>query len=199
MLFDARATVLHSRMAQTRPRSELFGAAVRSIALRFGSRSLNAFSRSTLPTGSHQGISCDDAGDDGLMPRARQVGSVRQRGRGTAVSKKRGRRLWEQKQLKPDRERMEGVREGLLREFAADGVILVDFVVALSEPFYFTVWLGVPTDRERDVGQQDATVDGRVRRVVAEHAMTELYRGFTIESQETVDRDYEGRWFYRRR
>lgn len=115
------------------------------------------------------------------------------------MSKKRGRRLWEQKQPRPDWERMEGVREGLLREFAADGVILVEFVGAFSEPFYFSVWLGVPTDRERDAGRQDATVDGRVRRVVAEHDMAELYRGFTIESQETVDRDYEGSWFYRRR
>ncbi len=94
---------------------------------------------------------------------------------------------------------MQGVKEGLLREFADDGVILVEFVVAFSEPFYFAVWLGVPTDRERDAGQRDATVDGRVRRVVAEHGLAELWRGFTIESQETVDRDYEGRWFYRRR
>jgi hypothetical protein len=99
------------------------------------------------------------------------------------VSKKRERRLWEQKQPKPDWERMEGVREGLLREFAADGVILLEFVVAFSEPFYFAVWLGVPTDRERDAGQQDASVDGRVRRVVAEHDLAALYRGFTIESQ----------------
>ncbi|MFF7452386.1 MULTISPECIES: hypothetical protein [unclassified Streptomyces] len=53
------------------------------------------------------------------------------------MSKKRQRRLWEQKQPQPDWERMEGVREGLLREFAADGVILVEFVVAFSEPFYF--------------------------------------------------------------
>ncbi|MGI5405033.1 hypothetical protein ACQEVG_37455 [Streptomyces sp. CA-135486] len=115
------------------------------------------------------------------------------------MSKKRGQRLWSQKQPKPEWERLEGVKEGLLREFATNGVSLVEFVVAFSEPFYYWVWLGVSTDQERDACQQDATVDGRVRRVVAEHDMAELCDGLTIESQETVDRDYEGSWFYRLR
>ncbi|MGW7427042.1 hypothetical protein ACWGJB_44940 [Streptomyces sp. NPDC054813] len=52
------------------------------------------------------------------------------------MGKKRGQRLWSQKQPKPDWEGMEGVREGLLREFAADRVILVDVVIAFSEPYY---------------------------------------------------------------
>ncbi|GAA5035689.1 hypothetical protein GCM10023335_81740 [Streptomyces siamensis] len=73
------------------------------------------------------------------------------------------------------------------------------FVAAFSEPFYYWVWLGVSTDQERDACRQDVTIDGRVRRVAAEYRMTELYHGFTIESQETVDRDYEGRWFHRLR
>ncbi|MHB9860221.1 hypothetical protein [Streptomyces sp. YIM S03343] len=115
------------------------------------------------------------------------------------MSKKRGERLWRAKQPKPDWERLKRVEDGLLREFAVDGVTLVEFVVAFSQPFYYSVWLGVSTDQERDACQQDATFDGRVRRVAAEHDMAELYDGLVIESQETVDRDYEGSWFYRRR
>lgn len=115
------------------------------------------------------------------------------------MGKKKARKLWEQKQPKPDWERLERVKESLLREFDPEGVVHARFVVAFSQPFCYSVWLGTSTDQERATLQRDATVDDRIRNVAVKHGMADLYDGFQIESQETVDRDYEGSWFRRLR
>jgi hypothetical protein len=40
-------------------------------------------------------------------------------------------------------------------------------------------------------------LEERVRQVCAQHAVA--VRGVTVESQETVERDFQGSWFYRLR
>ena len=59
------------------------------------------------------------------------------------------------------------------------------------------VWLGTSTDPERDALRADAGLASAVRRVVERHGAT--VGGVTVESQETVDRDYGGSWFERLR
>ncbi|MDR7254019.1 hypothetical protein J2X46_003009 [Nocardioides sp. BE266] len=75
----------------------------------------------------------------------------------------------------------------------------VEYVVAFSEPFDFWVWLGTTTDSEREAlgGQPD--LDERIRRLAEKRGLGDRYEGVTVESQETVDRDYAGHWFYRLR
>jgi hypothetical protein len=86
-----------------------------------------------------------------------------------------------------------------LRAFSAQGVVRVEYVIAFSPPFEFWVWLGTTSDSERDALSADPTVDERLRGLARHRGMSELYEGFTVESQETVDREYEGNWFYRLR
>jgi hypothetical protein len=94
---------------------------------------------------------------------------------------------------------MKRLEKALLREFEAQGVCHVEFVIAFSEPFTFWVWLGSATDVERDQLQADASVTERIRAQSANISIGALYEGRTVESQETVDRDYQGSWFYRLR
>lgn len=94
---------------------------------------------------------------------------------------------------------MDRLKRELVRAFALEGVVRVEFVTAFSEPFDFWAWLGTRTDSERDQLAHDATVDARIRASASGVGITSLYKGFTVESQETVDRDFEGSWFYRMR
>jgi len=98
----------------------------------------------------------------------------------------------------PDWQAMSRIEAGLLDEFRADRVDRVEFVVSFIEPFQFSVWLGTGSDAERDA-VQTATIDARIRAVAAREGMDTLYRVCTVESQETIDRDFEGSWFYRLR
>jgi len=91
------------------------------------------------------------------------------------------------------------VAKALLREFEAQGVCHVEIVVAFSQPFAFWVWLGTATDAEREQLEADATINERIRAEGAGLLLDARYEGWTVESQETVDRDYQGSWFYRLR
>lgn len=99
----------------------------------------------------------------------------------------------------PDWRVMKRLEKALLREFARDGVEHVEYVIAFSEPFDFWVWLGTRSDHERDVLATEPTVGERIRTLATAHDIGELYEGFTVESQQTVDREYQGSWFYRLR
>lgn len=91
------------------------------------------------------------------------------------------------------------LEKALLRDFEAQGVCHVEIVVAFSQPFAFWVWLGTATDAEREQLQADATINERIRAEAAGLLLEARYEGWTVESQETVDRDYQGSWFYRLR
>ena len=94
---------------------------------------------------------------------------------------------------------MDRLREALLREFSEDGVVRVEFVPTFSPPFRFWVWLGTDTDARGEELTRDGTVGERIVEAATRLDLGAPYEGFTITSQETVDRDYEGSWFYRLR
>ena len=103
------------------------------------------------------------------------------------------------RKAEPNRRVVKRLEKSLLREFGSQGVRHVEFVIAFSEPFTYWVWLGSATDAEREQLQADASVNERIRAQAANLSIDALYEGWTIESQETVDRDYQGSWFYRLR
>lgn len=100
---------------------------------------------------------------------------------------------------KPDWERLKRLQSAMAGEFDPLGVTRVETVTAFAAPFTFWVWLGTDTDAERDRLQADPLVFLRVEELAAAEGLGSLLRGLTVESQETVDRDYEGSWFYRLR
>jgi hypothetical protein len=60
------------------------------------------------------------------------------------------------------------------------------------------VWLGTTTDAERDaLAGTEPTLLSKVRRTAERHGFApEKVCGISVESEETVARDYEGSWFY---
>jgi hypothetical protein len=78
-------------------------------------------------------------------------------------------------------------------------VVHVEWVVAFSAPFEFWVWLRTTTDAQRQQLAAQGTLEERIRRRAEKRGLALLYEGFTVESQETVDREFKGIWFYRLR
>ena len=80
-----------------------------------------------------------------------------------------------------------------------EGVIGVQYVVGFVHPFGVDVWLVTGTDAERDaLGTSDPFLPEVTSAILSrgfpvEHGAVE---GTFAQSQETVDRDYEGSWFY---
>jgi hypothetical protein len=87
----------------------------------------------------------------------------------------------------------------IVHTLASEGVIGAEFVVGFVLPLDVYVWLVTATDAERDAL-------GSSNPFLAEVTSAILTSGFPVEhaaiagtvaqSQETVDRDYEGSWFY---
>ncbi|TCC47895.1 hypothetical protein E0H75_24470 [Kribbella capetownensis] len=94
---------------------------------------------------------------------------------------------------------LERLKEELQREFRKQGVDHVEYVLAFSAPFDVWVWLGTATDAERDTLAADRALDDRVRAAADRCGLAEIVRGTAVESNETVDREYDGQWFYRLR
>jgi hypothetical protein len=112
---------------------------------------------------------------------------------------------------------LDDARQPLLDAFADDGVIRIEYVAGFPEVPLLSVWLCTTTDAQRDALSVHRDRTGMpVERVVREMRVTTpvattvrttlLAHGFTegdldglivvAQSQETVDRDYEGSWFY---
>ncbi len=87
----------------------------------------------------------------------------------------------------------------LLERLADRNVTEVRFVAAFPDLDDFSVWLCTATDAERNRLGDHLPLLAEVRRALLEVGFTEEeVAGLqtTAEAQETVDRDYEGSWFY---
>lgn len=94
---------------------------------------------------------------------------------------------------------MKRFETSLCSEFDPFGGMRVELVTEFAEPFTFWVWLGTHTDAERDRLLVEPLVLLRVQELADDEGLAALIFGVTVESQETVDRDYGGSWFHRLR
>jgi hypothetical protein len=93
---------------------------------------------------------------------------------------------------------LEDSRMPLLQTLGSLGVARVEFVGAFPELDSLGVWLGTLTDYERDALDRPSVTE-RVRQVLPSVGFRDdELADFRVvpESQETVDRDYEGSWYY---
>ncbi|MFF1633548.1 hypothetical protein [Leifsonia sp. NPDC058248] len=87
----------------------------------------------------------------------------------------------------------------LTAEFGARGVIATRFVGAFPDLPGAGVWLCTTTDRERDTLRNDATVVETALEVLREVGFSPIdvaRSAVIVESQQTVDQDFEGSWYY---
>jgi len=78
-------------------------------------------------------------------------------------------------------------------------VIATRFVGAFPEFPGAGVWLCTTTDQERDDLRADTALLKATRDVLREAGLSPLdvaESGVVVQSQQTVDRDYRGSWFY---
>jgi hypothetical protein len=94
--------------------------------------------------------------------------------------------------------RIDDLSADLLATFGPS-VVRVQFVGGLGDAPRqgLSVWLGTLTDAERDALAAEPDLASTTRVLVERSGL--FFRGVSVESQETVDRDYEGSWFYRLR
>lgn len=90
---------------------------------------------------------------------------------------------------------LHAARSAVRAEFADRGVARVDYVAALPDPDVW-VWLGTQTDAQRDSLATANDLLAQVRQVLDEKVTGIDVTGVTVQSEETVNRDYEGSWFY---
>jgi len=70
------------------------------------------------------------------------------------------------------------------------------------DPRYFCVLIDVDTDSEKRQLLDDKDFDGKIRKIALDAGYPELsipLFSVSIESQQTVDRDWGGNWFYARK
>jgi hypothetical protein len=99
----------------------------------------------------------------------------------------------------PRRLILDAARANLIARFASRGVIDIRFVTAFPDLPGAGVWHCTTTDNERDALQRDdRLVDLTLTelRVVGFSAIDLASSVVIVQSQQTVDRDYEGSWFY---
>lgn len=90
------------------------------------------------------------------------------------------------------------MKPALLRAFAESGVTRIEYVSAFPSQGSAWVWLGTATDLERDAlaGAQPQVL-AEVRLIAERQGFAaEQISGITVQSEETVTRDFEGSWFY---
>lgn len=94
---------------------------------------------------------------------------------------------------------LQAARPALVEALSNHGVVRIEYVAAFPHFEHFSVWLGTKTDAERDLLGTTNPLHREVRNVLAEVGFTdEQLRELltTAQSQQTVDRDYAGSWFY---
>ena len=82
--------------------------------------------------------------------------------------------------------------------FRKAGVKRIEYVTAFPFQDDAWVWLGTATDTERDaLADTEPQLLSDVRMIAERHGFPgEKVSGVTVQSEETVARDYEGSWFY---
>lgn len=83
--------------------------------------------------------------------------------------------------------------------FAEEGVTAVRFVAAFPALDSVGVWLCTTTDAERERLVNAPDVSARAARCLRDaglNALDEADLATTVQSEETVARDYQGSWFY---
>lgn len=93
---------------------------------------------------------------------------------------------------------LQEMKPSLLQTFQASGVVRIEYVAAFPSRDDAWVWLGTATDDERDaLTGAEARLLSEVRLIAEHHGFTpENISGVTVQSEETVARDFEGSWFY---
>jgi hypothetical protein len=95
---------------------------------------------------------------------------------------------------------LEDAKGRLPAAFAGSGVVRIEYVVGFVEPYEVSVWLGTQTDAQREaLAQREGLHEEVAHALVAcgiEDTDAVFNGGAVVQSQETVDRDYEGSWFY---
>lgn len=87
----------------------------------------------------------------------------------------------------------------LVGRLAAYGITGVEFVVGFVHPYSVSVWLVTASDAQRDALGGGQPLHDEVGAILTEAGLAArhaYFAGTTAQSQETVDRDYEGNWFY---
>ncbi|GAB3173691.1 hypothetical protein GCM10027059_45170 [Myceligenerans halotolerans] len=90
-------------------------------------------------------------------------------------------------------------RAEILDAFASDAVGRVEYVSAFPDQVEFSVWLGTSTDAEADRLRSQSGVVVRVAEVLRRVGFRDAELaglGVVVQSQETVERDCAGNWFY---
>lgn len=96
----------------------------------------------------------------------------------------------------PDWDQLERMRQVLVRDLSDCGITKVEFVTAFVEPFQSSVWLCVSSDVERDKLLAKPDLLELVHAALRSNQLNaSLIDSATAQSQETVNRDYEGSWF----
>jgi hypothetical protein len=93
---------------------------------------------------------------------------------------------------------LQEMKPALLQAFRDWGVTRIEYVSAFPSQDDAWVWLGTATDAERDaLAGSDPQVLSEVRLIAERHGfLAEKVSGVTVQSEETVARDFEGSWFY---
>ena len=87
----------------------------------------------------------------------------------------------------------------LLDSLGGYGIHRIEFVVGFVKPYRIHVWLGTESDAQREALTASDPLLDEVRAIVDRAGLPRreaLVAGTVAQSQETVDRDYEGSWFY---
>lgn len=87
----------------------------------------------------------------------------------------------------------------LLTKLRHHGISRIEYVVGFVKPYGIHVWLCTATDGERDALPAPNPCQSEVRAVLDAAGLPRdeaTFEGTVAQSQETVDRDYEGSWFY---
>jgi hypothetical protein len=102
-------------------------------------------------------------------------------------------------QDRPSFDLLEQAEPLLLERLGHHGVERIEYTVGFVFPWKYGVWLCVDTDEQRDALGTDNPHRDLVREVLAAVGIPSDHLQdlvTTSQSQETVDREYEGSWFY---
>jgi hypothetical protein len=102
-------------------------------------------------------------------------------------------------QDRPPFDLLEQAEPLLLERLGHHGVERIEYTVGFVFPWKYGVWLCVDTDEQRDALGTDNPHRDLVREVLAAVGIPSDHLQdlvTTSQSQETVDREYEGSWFY---